>query len=35
MTEAPTQKALICGITGQDGSYVTGRSARIVEYRDQ
>ena len=23
MTEAPTKKALICGITGQDGSYLT------------
>jgi len=23
MTEAPTRKALICGITGQDGSYLT------------
>src|SRR6202051_1406783 len=24
MTGAPTKKALICGITGQDGSYLTG-----------
>src|SRR4051812_41451808 len=23
MAEAPTKKALICGITGQDGSYLT------------
>ena len=23
MTESPIKKALICGITGQDGSYLT------------